>query len=537
MIRPIVIYSGSVSFAYSYDSTLDIYTPTAWDMTSLGNLPDAVSCFVTEEKNGTYELTMSYVANGTNADQLQTDRILGVYCPLRDSIGENYFRIFRVERDLGGHIVVSARHISSDLIYHAVTKAGIGDAGGILYFYDARAEENSFAAWLRHATNSKIYFTFSGDADTATANHMTFCTGTSARAYLGGEELQGNDRTALQIFPGCAYLWDKWDISLWKNRGTTRSVQISYGTNMSNLLADDDADGIYTYVCGYYLQTDGTSFTKYTSSVYATNYTSLFPISRTKMVDFSAEVLDAYPEGATTAEITTLLNTLAQAERDRMNAQGVPIRNITIDAVAQAITGVYLCDTVNVLYRRHSLDINANMEIVGYTWDVLMQRYSTLTLGAIQMNLAKEIVKSGSKSTVAGLASNVATLQNSVLTIKSDVAQIITATDAGSGTRYTKAIKFADGTLICTIDVTYSGAVSTQWGGMYYSSEISLGSWPVAFTGVPYFSIGLRATTDSLPGAIKNMTASSAGSTYVYRPASTTSGTFHISVVAIGKWQ
>jgi len=530
------LYDGSVSVTYSYNSTLDIYTPTAWDMTLICTLPDVVSCSVSEERNGAYELVLSYVANGAFAEQLQTERIIEARCPLRNSIGENYFRIYRVERDLGGHIAVSARQLSSDLIYHAVTKAGIGDSAGILTFAGSTVK-NSFAAWLRHATNSRLYFTFSGDADTATANHMTFCTGTSARAYLGGEELQGTDRTALQIFPGCAYLWDKWNISLWKHRGTARDVQISYGTNMSNLLADDDADGIYTYVCGYYLQMDGTSFTKYTSTVYATNYTSLFPISRTKMVDFSAEVLDAYPEGATSAEITALLNTLAQAERNRMNAQGVPIRNITIDAVAQAVTGVYLCDTVNVLYRRHSLDINANMEIVGYTWDVLMQRYSTLTLGAIQMNLAKEIVKSGSKSTVAGLASNVATLQNSVLTIKSDVAQIITATDAGSGTRYTKAIKFADGTLICSIDVTYSGAVSTQWGSFYYSSEISLGTWPVAFTGVPYFSIGLRATTDSLPGAIKNMTASSAGSTYVYRPASTTSGTFHISVVAIGKWQ
>lgn len=531
----IYLYDGSVTPTYSYNSTYDIYIPTAWDMSLLCTLPDTVSCFVTEEKNGRYELSMSYVAAGTNADQIQTDQILGVYCPLRNSIGENYFRIYRVERDLGGHIAVSARQMASDLIYHAVTKAGIGDAGGILTF--AGTLKNSFSAWLRHATNTKLYFTFSGDADTATANHMTFCTGTSARAYLGGEELQGADRTALQIFPGCAYLWDKWDISLWKNRGTARDVQISYGTNMSNMLADDDADGIYTYVCGYYLQSDGTNFTKYMSSVYATNYTSLFPYSRTKIIDFSAEVLDAFPEGATTAEITTLLNTLAQAERDRMNAQGVPIRNITIDAVAQAVIGVFLCDTVSVLYKRNSLDINATMEIVGYTWDVLMQRYSSLTLGAIQMNLAKEIVKSGSKSMVAGLASNVATLQNSVLTIKSDVAQIITATDAGSGTRYTKAIKFADGTMICTIQQTYSGAISTSWGGMYYSSSIDLGNWPVAFTGVPYVTIGLRANTDCLPGAIKNTSATSAGSTYIYRPATTNSATCQVIVTAIGKWQ
>lgn len=533
------LYDSDVTVAYSYNSTYDIYTPTSWALDPVCSLPDTVSCFVREEKNGVYELALSYVANGTNAAQLQTDRILGVYCPLRNSVGENYFRIYRVERDLGGHISVSARHVSGDLAYHAVTKGGLSEiqaiSGGIQNFGESNVL-HSFASWLRHATNTKLPFTFSGDAATANGFQMAFCTGTSARAYLGGEQLQGYDKTALQAFPGSAYLWDKWDVSLWSARGTARNVQINYGTNMRNLVADDNTDGIYTYVCGYYLQTDGTTFTKYVSSLYSTNYTALFPFSRTKMVDFSAEVTNTYPDGATSAQITALLNTLAQAERDRMNAAGVPIRDVTIDAVAQAISDVYLCDTVNVLYRRNGLELNASMEIVAYEWDVLMQRYSTITLGTIQMDLAKEIAKQKPVS-VSGIQSNVATLQNSLQDAKAAIEQIIEATDAGSGSRYTKVIKFSDGTMICVIQQTYTGAISTGWGSMYYSASISLGNWPVAFTGTPYVTIGLRANTDCLPGAIKNVSATSAGSTYVYRPASTTSATCQVIVTAIGKWQ
>lgn len=508
-------------------------------MDLIGVLSDATSCIVHEEKNGVYELSMSYAVTGVNAGEIQADRIIGVYCPLRNSIGENYFRIYRVERDLSGQIRVTARHVSGDLVYHAVTRGGLSEisavSGGIQTF--AGAVLHSYGAWLRHATNTKIPFVFGGNASTSTGFQMDFCTGTSSRAYLGGEELQGYDKTALQAFPGSVYEWNKWNINLWSSRGTARNVQISYGTNMSDLLTDDDSDGIYTYVCGYYLQTDGVNFKKYTSSLYATNYTSMFPFARTEMVDFSSDVMNAYPDGATTTEITALLNTLAQAERDRLNAAGSPLRTVTIDAFAQAISGVYLCDSVHVFYRRNGITLNTEMEIVAYTWDVLMQRYSELTLGAIQMNLAKEIVKNGSKSSVDGIMSNIATLQNSVLTVKTDVENIVTSADAGSGSHYTKTIKFADGTMICIIQQTYSGAISTGWGGMYYSASISLGSWAEAFTGVPYVTIGLRANTDCLPGAIKNVSATSAGSTYVYRPASTTSATCQIIVAAFGRWQ
>lgn len=540
----IKLYSGAVNVTYSHNTTLDIYIPTAWDMTFIGLLPDAISCDVHEEKNGAYELSMTYVSTGTNADKIATDCILSVYCPLRDSIGENYFRIYRIDRDLGGRMTISARQIAGDLMYFGATKHGTDDPDGILVFADTYPYyiAESFTAWLRHASNMRIYFTFGGNAAFSTfapnsGHFMDFCTGTSARAYLGGEDLQGNDRTALQLFPGCAYVWDKWDISLWKKRGQDRNIQITYGTNMAEMACDDDTDGIYTYVCAFYLQNDGTNFRKYVSSLYATNYVNLFAYGRIKMLDCSAEVTNKYPEGASTATITAYLNNLAEAERDAMNYAGVPVRSISIDVVEAAISGVYLCDTLPVLYKRNGIELNTRMEIVSYTWDVIMQRYTELTLGAVQMDLAKEIVKNGRSSAVAGLQSNVATLQDGYAKAMAAIEDIIEATDSSGSGRYAKAIKFSDGTMICTIQKDYSGAISTQWGSIYYSSAISLGSWPVAFTGTPYVTIGLRANTDCLPGSLKNVSATSAGSTYIYRPASTTSATAQVVVTAIGKWQ
>lgn len=540
----IKIYSGKVTFEYSHNSTYDIDIPINWSMTLLGMLPDAITCEVREEKNGAYELSMTYVSVGVNSQLIATDCILGVECPLRSTIGENYFRIYRVERDLAGHMSISARQISGDLIYFGINKHGLDDPDGIQVFADTYPEfiAESFTAWLRHASNMRIYFTFGGNAAFSTlapgsGHFMDFCTGTSARAYLGGEDLQGNDRTALQLFSGCAYVWDKWDISLWKKRGQDRNIQITYGTNMAEMACDDDTDGIFTYVCAFYLQNDGTNFRKYVSSLYATDYVSMFAISRIKMFDCSAEVTNKYPEGASTADITAYLNTLAEAERDAMNYAGVPVRNISIDVVEGAISGVYLCDTLPVLYKRNGIEINTRMEIVGYTWDAIMQRYTEITLGAVQMDLAKEIAKNGRSSAVAGLQSNVATLQDGYAKAMAAIENIIVATDSGGSGRYTRYMKFSDGSLICMIEVTYTGAISTKSGSMYYGSQINLGSWPVSFTNVPYVSLSVRSGTDSFAANVSGASNSSAGSTYLWSNVSKASQTYSVDVIAIGRWK
>lgn len=560
-MRVIRIYKGKPNATYSYSSTYGVYIPTAWNLEELGVLPDVVSCEVHEEKNGTYELSMTYVSVGINASLIATDCILSVYCPLRKTIGENYFRIYRVEKDLGGHILVSARQIAGDLVYFGITKHGLDDVDGIQVFSENYSthgyEDVAFSMWLRHASNMNIYFTFNGDATIpefapGSGYYMDFCTGTSARAYLGGEELQGYDRTALQMFRGCAYVWDKWDISLWKNRGRDRDVQITYGTNMAEMNANDDTDGVYTYVCAFYLMTDGTTYRKYVSSLYATDYVSAFAISRIKMLDCSSEVTSKYPEGASTATITAYLNNLAEAERDRMNAAGVPVRTITVDVVEAEISDVYLCDTLQVIYKRNGIELNTRMEIVSYTWDVVMQRYTELTLGAIQMDLAKEIVRGSNRSAISGLqsdvatiegnytkvAGNVSTLQTEVADLTTAVNNVVTSTDGGGGGNYSKAVKFADGTMIAALYVTVSVPVGTHWGQVYYSTQINLGSWPVAFVGgAPYVVANIQNSGDCWVGNVANVSVTSAGTTYIYRPVNTASASYHLTVIGVGRWK
>ena len=44
--------------------------------TVVGFLPDALSCVVTEERNGVFELTLTYPVTGALFDKLQIDRFV-----------------------------------------------------------------------------------------------------------------------------------------------------------------------------------------------------------------------------------------------------------------------------------------------------------------------------------------------------------------------------------------------------------------------------------------------------------------------------
>lgn len=97
--------------------------------------------------------------------------------------------------------------------------------------------------------------------------------------------------------------------------------------------------------------------------------------------------------------------------------------------------------------------------------------------------------------------------------------------------------KFPDGTLICTKKVSGSFACTNTWGGMYESSEISLGSWAHNFSAAPAVNCSFISTEGTaLTEGISGLSLSSAGRTYLIRGTSyTVTGAVH--VIAIGRWK
>ena len=93
-----------------YDQDVVDYTTNG-----IGRLVDAISCTVTEERNGSYELEMEYPIYGQHFDDLALSRVIAAKpSKLRDLQG---FRIYKISRPINGQVTVSARHVSYQLSY------------------------------------------------------------------------------------------------------------------------------------------------------------------------------------------------------------------------------------------------------------------------------------------------------------------------------------------------------------------------------------------------------------------------------------
>ena len=109
-------------------------TETEFQNNGLGALSDAISCTVTEERNGMYELEMQYPVSGSHYGEIANLAIL--FCKPDPSRDPQPSRIYRILKPISGRVTVYAQHISYDLsgvtvspfsssrsIYSAVSKS------------------------------------------------------------------------------------------------------------------------------------------------------------------------------------------------------------------------------------------------------------------------------------------------------------------------------------------------------------------------------------------------------------------------------
>lgn len=120
---------------------------------------------------------------------------------------------------------------------------------------------------------------------------------------------------------------------------------------------------------------------------------------------------------------------------------------------------------------------------------------------------------------------------------ESDVTGAFDSTQTVESTRIIRTTKLPDGTMICSFRLNVTTAITTAWGSIFYSSLLSLGNWPTAFAATPAVTVSLEGASDAWVGAVKNVSTTSAGNTYLYRATSQASNPFTLSVIAIGRWQ
>lgn len=341
-------------------------TRTQFNDNGIGILSDAVSCFVTEERNGRFELVLNYPVDGIHYKEIKQRSIIAAKAHADGNIQP--FRVYRITKPLNGTVSVYAEHISYDLSGVAVSPFTAGSAA---------------AALQGIKTNSVIENPFEFWTDKSTVAQMSIKTPASARAVLGG--VAGS---VLDTYGG-EYEWDGYTVKLHNERGQNRGVSIRYGKNLVDLEQEENCAAVYTAVVPFWADSEGNS-TMLTEKIVRVSGT--FDFERVLTLDLSNE-FDAQP---TQEE----LRSRAQSYIKNNNI-GVPKISLTVSFVPLEQTEEYknkaflekvlLCDTVNVVFEK--LGVSATAKVVKTVFDVLLNRYKTVELGDTQSNLADTLVK------------------------------------------------------------------------------------------------------------------------------------------------
>lgn len=356
-------------------------TATTFTTNGLGRL-DAISCIVTEERNGMFELEMEVAEAAAHASEIEMSSIIVVKVP--DKTNLQAFRVYRLTKPLNGIFKVFAQHISYQLSYIPCMPFTVAVSSSAC---------NQALQGLKTNAVESCPFTFSTDVTTVAGYKQT--TPASIKSRLGGVE-----GSVLDQFRG-EYEWDNYTVYFKKNRGlTVPVVTLNYGKNITDINQEENIENTVTGIVPYWVSVEGDTVVTLPEKSVDSQYASAYPFKRTIPYDFS----QSFEEAPTVLE----LRTKAQAYVNQTGL-GIPDVSIKLSFVTLADTEEYkdiaalqtvkLCDTIQVYFEK--LGINTTAKVVKYEYDVLSERYNSIEVGTIRRTLATTI--SGNMEEIEGV--------------------------------------------------------------------------------------------------------------------------------------
>lgn len=313
----------------------------------LGRLADAISCIVEEERNGIYELTMEYPVGGRHFGQLLMSNI--IYCRANQKPTPQAFRIYEVTDAIDGVTTIRAQHISYQLTAIPVEP----------FVADNPEDVVSLLSMRSVVTNP---FTFDTDVEEGEFNTEQV---DSCRAIIGGI-----DDNLLARW-GAEVEWDMYNVYIWQNRGQNRGKVVRYGKDITDITQEQSIEETYTGIYPYYLDSVG-EYVDLTEKVLMAPTASLYPYPRIMPVDFTQAFASVPTESALREKAQTFLSE---------SSIGLPRVSIEVSYVDDTDISIpiYLCDTVQVIFE--PLGISAMAKVSSLTWNVLLDRYESATIG------------------------------------------------------------------------------------------------------------------------------------------------------------
>ena len=353
---------------------------TTFTHNGVGLLSEAVKATVTEERNGSYELSLQYPITGRFYSEITEGAI--IKAKANETSEPQLFRIYKSSKPINGIVTYSAEHISYDL-------------NGIPLLGFSIKNATPQMALTKAIEGASLPCPFTAYSNISTLNSTEILTPCSVRALLGGQT-----GSLLDVWGG-EYEFDNFTVKLYLHRGKDNGVVIEYGKNLKDLKQESNIAECYTHLMPYAVYTvqdeSGNSEEKY---VYLAE--KVIPLTEAEDIGhYKAFIMDFSDRFGDNEEITEeKLRAKATAYAAAADL-GTPKVNITVSFVQLWQTEEYkniaplervkLCDTVTVRFSK--LGVAATSKVIKTVYNSLQEKYESVTLGDAKSSFANTVNK------------------------------------------------------------------------------------------------------------------------------------------------
>lgn len=358
---------------------------TVFTSNGVGRLSDAVSCIVTEERNGRFDLTLEYPLTGVHFESIGIRSIIGVIPAPGKTL--QAFRVNNISRPLNGLVTINAEHISYELSKNVAMPFSVTASASAC---------NTVLQTLKSNAVENCPFTFWTDVNTVASYQQTIPA--TIRQRLGGVAGSVLDQY------GGEFEFDNYTVKLHKKRGAASGITLLYGKNLIDLSQEEEISKTVTGIVPFWIDSEGGNLVTLPEKAVYGSHAGDYSTALTVEMDFSGEFQDQPSE----AQLRTAANNFV-SEPDF----GVPKVSIDVSFVnlkdteeykdVSSLQQAYLCDTITVKFEKLGVDTTA--KIVKVEFDVLQERYKSMSVGSIRANLSTQSVET--TSSISSMAERV----------------------------------------------------------------------------------------------------------------------------------
>ena len=329
-------------------------TEEQFNTNGIGKLCDAFSCFVTEKRNGSYELKLGYPSDGIHAEDLVEGNII-LAKPAERTTAQP-FRIYKITTPLTGLLEINARHIQYQENFITVSP------------FSAVGSQAAMAAISSHVTTA-CPFSFWTDIDSSVT--FTITSPATVRGCLGGM-----DGSMLDTYGG-EYEWDMYTAKLHGHRGADHGVKIVYGKNLIDFKMERNIENMITGVHPYWKHSEDGTLKELPEKVVTVEGERHY--EKISVLDCTSQFEEAPTDEQLRNYVKSYVKNTSLTEPDiDIKIDFAQLWQLPGYADIAEAERVSLCDTVHVYISK--LGIEVSCKVTETEYDVLLERYKSITL-------------------------------------------------------------------------------------------------------------------------------------------------------------